>query len=374
MEVKNEQLERILFVDDVKANLMLFEASFGNDFSISLAESGQEALKLLKAEEFAVVVSDQNMPGMTGTDLLEIVARDYPDIMRFMITAYTDYTTVVDSINKGKVYGYFNKPYNVDEVKMTINNSLELRRLKLKNQEMIIKLERLNEELVELDKTKINFLSSFTNEIKTPIQKIMTAVHMIKDRNDSNELTESLNLLDLSLGRLESFSESTKLLIKLQDSDQEIKQEEVSLKELLEVGIIEKRELFRSRNIEFTLSDEADGSKVSGDFELLLNCLMTLLELSVCHAAENSKLQLSIVAAGKELAIEIASSESSYAEKEQKMITDLFMKERVSFKKDHKLELILAHHIIFAHQGKVEMEFESSGSTRIRLNLPLAKS
>jgi DNA-binding NtrC family response regulator len=72
MEKEPVKKSVVLYVDDIKANLMLFEASF---------------------DEIHVLVSEQNMPGMTGNELLEIVTLEYPDIMRFMITAYTDYDT-----------------------------------------------------------------------------------------------------------------------------------------------------------------------------------------------------------------------------------------------------------------------------------------
>lgn len=372
MNVISDNREKVLYVDDVKANLMLFEASFEADFNLTLAESGEEALKLLEKNDIAVVVSDQNMPGMSGTEFLEIVATEYPEIMRFMITAYTDYSTVVDSINRGQVYGYFNKPYNIEEVRMNILNSVEVRNLKKKNQEMIQNLERVNDELVQMDKTKIDFLSGITNEIKTPINKILTAVHMIKDRVDSNELTESLHLLDLSLGRLESFSESAKLLIRLQDTSNEIKQESVSFKELVEVGIIEKRDNLRSSELSFKVEDSSGGKKADGELDLLLQCFLILMDLSISHADLKSQLLFSIDEKGDELSLGIDSSQSIYTQKEIDLLTELFSDQKVSFKRENKMELILANRIIYAHGGKIQFSLEGDKTTRIKITIPVS--
>ena len=370
MVIDSDSMDKVLYVDDVKANLMLFEASFESDFAVTLAESGEEALKILEGNDFSVVVSDQNMPGMTGTELLGIVAQKYPDIMRFMITAYTDYSTVVDSINKGQVYGYFNKPYNIDEVRRTIFNSLEIRNLRLKNQEMIFKLEKANMELVEMDKTKIDFLSGITNEIRNPINKILTAVHMIKDRVDSKELTESLNLLDLSLGKLESFSESTKLLVRLQDNSAELKYESISPKELIEVEIIEKRDSLRASALKFKVVDSSGGKKTKGEFDLLLSCLLILMDLTISHSELDSEISFIIEERGDEILLGIKSSQSNFTQKEIDILSTQFSDKNGSFKRDHKMELVLAHHIIDSHGGRIQVSFEDDKTTLIQMILP----
>jgi CheY-like chemotaxis protein len=374
MENNTASSEKVLYVDDVRANLMLFEASFESDFTLQLAESGEEALKLLEKNDFSVVVSDQNMPGISGTELLEIVAQKYPEIMRFMITAYTDYSTVVDSINKGQVFGYFNKPYNIDEVRRTINNSLEIRNLRMKNQEMILKLERANVELVEMDKTKIDFLSGITNEIRNPINKIMTAVHMIKDRVNSKELTESLHLLDLSLGRLESFSESAKLLVRFGDNSNELKHESVSLKELIEVGIIEKRDFLRASALSFKVVDSSGGKKADGEFDLLQSCLLILMDLVISHSEIESEILFSIEESGDKISLGIKNSQSNFAQKEIDILSVLFSDEKVSFKRENKLEWVLAHHIIDSHKGEIQVSFDDNKSTLIQMILPVSAS
>lgn len=371
MEIKADQKETILYVDDVRANLMLFEASFEDDYSIVLAESGKEALKLLEENDFSVIVSDQNMPGMSGTELLEIVAGKYPEIMRFMLTAYTEYSTVVDSINKGKVYAYFNKPYNIDEVRMTIDKSLEVRYLRKKNEEMIIKLEKANEELVEIDKSKIDFLSSITNEIRTPINKILTAIHMIKDRVDSKELSESLHLLDVSLGRLESFSNAAKLLVRMQDSSITIKCSEIVPKELIEVGVIEKRGVLKEPRLNYKINDESKSAKIEGEFDLLLTSFTILIDMVAEHASEDSDLVFSIREADNKLSIGLESKSSHYSEKDRNLISSLFIKDDVSINKDYKIELVLAHHIVSAHNGSIEVSFIDEKETIIQLVLPV---
>ena len=73
------------------------------------------------------------MPEMTGVELFEKIREQYPEIIRIVITGYSDMQTIVDAINKGKIYHYISKPWNVDELKVVMDNALEAYRLRKQN-------------------------------------------------------------------------------------------------------------------------------------------------------------------------------------------------------------------------------------------------
>ncbi len=131
---------RILYVDDEKDNLQSFRALFRKDFAIHLADSAQEALQILRCETIDVLVSDQRMPGMTGVELLERVAQEFPDVLRFMLTGFSDYDPLVDAINHGRIQGYFSKPLNPGEIKDRIEKGLENVYLKTRNEQLLEEL------------------------------------------------------------------------------------------------------------------------------------------------------------------------------------------------------------------------------------------
>lgn len=354
MNIDSENTKpNILYVDDIKANLMLFEASFDDVYNIFLAESGDEALKLLKKEDIHVLVSDQNMPGMTGNELLEIVTSDYPDVMRFMITAYTDYDTVVEAINKGHLFGFFNKPYNNDEVKHYIERSLEVRTLRLKNKEMLGKLEAANEMMLNIDQSKTNFLSSLTEEIRQPINKIMTAVHMIKDKVDSNDLSELLQLLDVSVNRLEDFSEQAKQLSLLSNPDYKIQAEPVSLKEIVEIGIIEKGNALQRGNIDISLGDDTVDEEITGDFDLLQGLFSALLGYLVERSKENSSILVQIQNTDDTISLEIKTDNPDFSKKEIENLSILNEMMTQVLEQDLGIEILLAYEIMKTHNGRL---------------------
>lgn len=136
---------RILYVDDELDNLQSFRALFRREFEIRVALTAQEALQILRDEKIDVLVSDQRMPGMTGVELLERVATEFPEVLRFMLTGFSDFDPLVDAINNGRIQGYFSKPLNPDEVRGRIRKGLENLYLKARNAQLFEEL-RISEE------------------------------------------------------------------------------------------------------------------------------------------------------------------------------------------------------------------------------------
>src|SRR5919112_973961 len=116
---------KIMVVDDEPANLRLLERLFRRDYQVLTADSGAEALRLLEQHDVALLITDQRMPGMTGIELLKHTAPLRPHMVRIILTGYTDVTSLVEAINCGQVYKYVTKPWNNDELCLTVSRALE---------------------------------------------------------------------------------------------------------------------------------------------------------------------------------------------------------------------------------------------------------
>ncbi len=110
----------ILYVDDESPNIVVFESTFGEEFEIVCASSGEQALELLDRMPIAVLLADQRMPGMTGIDLCERVREWHPGVVRILVTAYSDQRTAIDAINRGGLHRYLTKPWDVWEVRQIL--------------------------------------------------------------------------------------------------------------------------------------------------------------------------------------------------------------------------------------------------------------
>src|ERR1700761_6062585 len=140
----NEKIN-ILYVDDEMNNLVSFKALFRIKYNIYTAISGEEAVKILRNKLINIIITDQRMPQMTGVEFLESILDEFPDPIRILLTGYTDMNAVIDAINKGKIFHYLSKPWNEEELDMTISRAYEVYKQKMDEKEMTYKLSLSND-------------------------------------------------------------------------------------------------------------------------------------------------------------------------------------------------------------------------------------
>jgi CheY-like chemotaxis protein len=117
---------KMLVVDDEPDNLDLLYRTFRRDFNVLKAESGMRALEILQSEgEVAVIISDQRMPEMKGTEFLSRTVPEFPDTVRIILTGFTDVEDLVEAINSGQVYKYITKPWDPEELKAVVHRAAE---------------------------------------------------------------------------------------------------------------------------------------------------------------------------------------------------------------------------------------------------------
>lgn len=117
---------KMLVVDDEPDNLDLLYRTFRRDFQVLKAESGIMALEVLESEgEVAVIISDQRMPEMKGTEFLSKTVPQFPNTVRIILTGFTDVEDLVEAINSGQVYKYITKPWDPNELKIVVQRAAE---------------------------------------------------------------------------------------------------------------------------------------------------------------------------------------------------------------------------------------------------------
>jgi len=136
----------LLYVDDERENLFVFEATFGDDYEVLTAPSAEEGLEILASRDVPVVVSDQRMPGTSGVQFLSEARRRCPDGVRMILTAYTDVADVISAINDGHVYRFLTKPWEPAEMGLALKHAFEAYELARANRtltEELLRKERL---------------------------------------------------------------------------------------------------------------------------------------------------------------------------------------------------------------------------------------
>ena len=133
----------ILLVDDEEDNLALLYRTLRGTYNLEKTTSPLKALEILKEKDFELVISDHKMPEMDGVEFLKQVQLMKPQVMRILLTAYSDANILIDAINYAKIYRYVKKPFNPDELQLIVSSALEYYQLKYDNDKLIADLKEL---------------------------------------------------------------------------------------------------------------------------------------------------------------------------------------------------------------------------------------
>ncbi len=115
----------ILFVDDEPRILNTMRILFKRSYEVLVAASGAEALEILRSREIDVIVSDQRMPEMTGIELLRQARELRPNVMRVLLTGYSELNAIIGSINEGEIFRFVNKPWSNEDLQETLAKAVD---------------------------------------------------------------------------------------------------------------------------------------------------------------------------------------------------------------------------------------------------------
>ena len=183
----------ILFVDD-EVNILkaLRRLTRHEPWTVICASRGVEALEALDHSPAQVVVSDQRMPEMSGVDLLQAVRDRHPDVVRMMLTGYTEMNVAVDAINRGEIYRLITKPWNDEELKATIRQAFdhydlkrEIKRLNQVTREQNFKLQDMNRNLEGKVRERTKQLAEKHQELRTAYVQTIRALAEAVDAKDA---------------------------------------------------------------------------------------------------------------------------------------------------------------------------------------------
>ena len=200
--MKNDK-DNILYIDDEIENLSGFKYVFKKYYNIFTASTAKEGVKLLRNNKIKVLISDQRMPKMTGVQLLELAATEFPKVYRIILTAYTDVQDIILAINKGKIYQFIRKPWDKDEVKIIIDNAIKSYNLKEENENLFEKLKLANLKLEKANKSLEEKVIERTKELNIKNKELE------KHRNNLEDLIK-IRTKDLEIA-LQKAEESDKL-------------------------------------------------------------------------------------------------------------------------------------------------------------------
>ncbi|MGB5971157.1 MAG: SpoIIE family protein phosphatase [Spirulinaceae cyanobacterium] len=171
MSQANRNKLNLMVVDDEPDNLDLLYRTFRRDFRVRKADGALSALEILDQEgEMAVIISDQRMPVMNGTEFLSKTVERFPDTIRILLTGYTDVEDLVEAINSGKVFKYITKPWNPEKLKAVVQQAADTYRVvKQRTNELrrVLRREELLNEITNTIRESLDYSSMAQTIVKT---------------------------------------------------------------------------------------------------------------------------------------------------------------------------------------------------------------
>ena len=181
MDKEKKDKPLIMLVDDEPENLQVLTGLLSKTCDIITAEDGKAALNIINEmplpEKIQLIISDQRMPNLTGTEFFQEAREILPDTVRIILSGYSDLKDIITAINKAGIYKFIVKPFKPPELQLTVTRSLEIHKSRKEYAALIKELQQENAELVsELDQSKDEVkqlkvqLFSIEEELKLKIQ------------------------------------------------------------------------------------------------------------------------------------------------------------------------------------------------------------
>ncbi len=369
----------ILYVDDEPYALETLLRQFKREFTILTAPSGAAGLEILAQRDVALVLSDQRMPDMIGTQFLAQVRAQYPDTVRMLLTAYSDLESVVDAINVGNVSRYLTKPYDEREVQMAFRDGIE-RYVLVKERERLHaeKIETLNRVARANRLSAVGTMAAgLAHEINNPLVPISTFLQMLPaKRRETPEDSEYWGTLyQVTVKEVERIRGLVRQLLTYSKcpGDAVATFEAVDLNALLGQMALLLTPQARAAGVSIDVRQDASLGSIYVDQERMKQVVLNLMLNAIQAMPSGGTLTIAILAttARSTPHVELRVSDTGVGipeENLEQLFTPFFTT------KGHEgsgLGLLTCHQVVDEHRGTISVESVVGRGTTFVVSLPL---
>ncbi len=360
----NEKIH-VLYIDDEDNNLKSFRATLRKDFKIFTAIDGEEGLKIAQNEEIHVVIADQRMPGMSGTEFFEQLVKINPDPIRILLTGYSDIASVIDAINKGEVYRFIDKPWNIEQIKNSIKNAADIYFMRKELKDKNIKLKKLHSEMNQ-------FVYSLSHELRGPLMSISGVSKLAKMELVDPQTLEYFEMIDSATVKLDDFI--YKMLDFYRSTKIDHKVTGIKFKETIDQQMEGYQSKFDLSDFEIDVQVNQETEFYSDDSKIrvILNNLFSNSVQFQRQDEPRKQIYITIDVVGPEATITVRDNGIGIEEKHRQEVFNLFT--RATQKNvGTGLGLYMVKEAVEQMGGKIELESVINEGTTIKVRLPSMK-
>ena len=177
------RLPTVLVIDDEIRSQEALRRTLEDDFDVFTASSGEEAQRIMETEWVQIVVCDQRMPGMTGVEFLKTVRSQWPDTLRIILSGYTDAEDIIAGVNEAGIYQYLMKPWQPEQLLLTLQTAARVYRLQQENQRLSLELRTAEPVLarrVELKGERVKREFALDGMVRTPASPLNAVCALVE--------------------------------------------------------------------------------------------------------------------------------------------------------------------------------------------------
>lgn len=197
LKLSNSQLSVLCVDDEVSVLKALKRLLRSPHYRIFTACNGHEGLEIASKESIDIIISDMRMPEMDGAEFLSHIAKAYPYTVRILLTGYSDLSSTIAAVNSGKISCYLQKPWNNEELLLTVSQCSEKLKLENENRRLVSEIEKKNRSLASLNNSLEEKVKQRTLQIRTTLGKLKSANSFIKS-NLNATIRSFYNLISLN--------------------------------------------------------------------------------------------------------------------------------------------------------------------------------
>jgi signal transduction histidine kinase len=359
---------KILLVDDELDNLANLIFAFELEFNLATASSAAEALDILNRENIAVVISDQRMPGVSGTELLGIIKESHPKVVRILITAYADIQAAIEAINQGHVYRYIPKDLPMSEIETIIKQAIE-------HYQMKEDLEAATQCLIKSEKlvTIGEMAAGIGHEINNTVCGIQFGIDSLIEHLRTKDFTDP-NIDDLLRKTKEYVKRLTSIVGRLRDFGKPGYVEEVDIPKIVDTSIEMAKDGFKRLLTKIEIIKEMDGGipKIEGNYVYFEEIFLNLIQ-NACQAMQGMRGKIIVKGRSDHNCVYIAVQDTGpgICEEDSKKVFGAFY----TTKRDGMgMGLYIIDNIIRTFGGRLELESELGRGSTFTVVLPIVGS
>ncbi|MFN8242201.1 MAG: hybrid sensor histidine kinase/response regulator [Bacteroidales bacterium] len=382
--------QSILIVDDNPQNLQVLGRLLQErNYEIEFATNGVTALDWLNSRMFDLILLDINMPEMDGFEVCRRIRAD--ERMNRMPVIFLSADNDRESILKGFELGgqdYVTKPFDSRELIVRVRTHISLKesleelerlnksledKVRERTQQLRVangKLEEMNNQLMELDNAKSEFLSLISHEIRTPLNGIILPVEMLRETVAPDEIRELVGILDDSVSRLEHFATNALLLTRLKTRPNEINRRKTNLASLIEKAIEQEQQTISLKNLNLRKKQFENSREIEAEEDLLLKGICCIIDNAVVFSPTNGIIEIQIKQDDSKIIVEISDSGHGFLREILDKGASTFSRGSDYRDKATGIGIPLAGMILSAHGGELSLNNRQEGGAMVRLILP----